>query len=37
MDFEMFSAAEIDEKLIALRSLHRAARPFLRQDKEEQS
>jgi hypothetical protein len=37
MDFEMFSATEIDKKLIALRLLHRAARPFLRQDKKEQS
>jgi hypothetical protein len=37
MDFEKFSAPEIDEKLKTLRLLHRAARPFLRQDKEEQS
>jgi hypothetical protein len=37
MGFKMFSAPEIDEELIASRLLHRSARPFLRQDKEEQS
>jgi hypothetical protein len=37
MGFEMFSALGINGKLIALHPVFGAARPFFRQDKEEQS
>jgi len=37
MGFEMFTALGINGKLVALRLVFGAARPFLRQDQEEQS